>query len=964
MMKLGEILHGFTLKNKRYIEEQKAELLEFTHPTGAKLIYLATKDVNKLFSVAFKTLPSDDTGVFHILEHSVLCGSDNFPVKEPFVELLKSSMNTFLNAMTFPDKTMYPVSSKNEQDFMNLTKVYLDAVFKPAIYTNKNIFLQEGWHYEMRSLDEEPVYKGVVLNEMKGATSSVNTRIDNEMMRQLYPDNCYQYVSGGAPEAITDLTYEEFIANHKKYYHPSNAYFYLEGDMNIDRVLLEISTYLSGYEENNEDYALPMQDNVEKKDITMSYPLAQGEDASERTQISFGKVIASYEEKKKLSAINILSDYLTGSNEAPLKKAILDAHLAQDFYTVLTDGIEQAFFQVQAVNTEASRLEEIRATIKKVIDELLEKGLNKKQLEASLNQMEFAARDVGEPKALMHNIQVLNAWLYDGDPATYLTYNDMFASLRKDLDTHYYEDLLKELFEDQFVSITAVPSVTLDQEEKQKEKERLLSRVNEMTEKEKVEHIEENKALDEWQKAKDTPEALATIPHLSLKDMNPLPEKIPTDVREYDGVKVLVHPFGNEGIVYLNVYFELDVKDKETLSAISFFPNLLGSLPTKRELTQLLIDMKGNTGRLSFDLGSTSMPGHTDDLRIFLIAKCNVLSSKVSEAIRLIKEILCETDFTRKDFIKPLLLQVQEGFRNDIINSGHQYAMRRALSSYSKEAFFNEVMDGLDAYFYLKDLSSSFEEKGDAFIEKLRGVQSQQLTRNRMLIGLTSSTSYDELESSLVKPLVDAFDESSEIGGTHLNVEQSENVGIEIPNGVSYASLAYNLYALHRQYSGVWRVASTMLSFDHLWNEVRVKGGAYGTGFASGSLGTLAYYSYRDPDVARSLSIYRHAGDYLRTFVKENGDVEQFIISSIAKCEPLRSARSQGELADGNYLRGIDYEKECLYRNEMLEMKNDALLDIADTLDEMGKMASVCVIGHRAALEKCQDVLGQIKTLG
>ena len=963
MMKLGEILHGFKLNNKRYIEEQKAELLEFVHPTGAKLIYLATKDVNKLFSVAFKTLPSNDTGVFHILEHSVLCGSEAFPVKEPFVELLKSSMNTFLNAMTFPDKTMYPVSSKNEQDFMNLTKVYLDAVFKPAIYTNKNIFLQEGWHYEMRNIKDEAVYKGVVLNEMKGATSSVNTRIDNEMMRQLYPDNCYQYVSGGAPEHITDLTYEEFIANHKKYYHPSNAYFYLEGDMNLERVFNEISTYLEGYEDNHEDYDLPMQSPVEKKEMVMYYPLAQGEDASERTQISFGKVIASYEEKKKLSAINILSDYLTGSNEAPLKKAIISKHLAQDFYTVLTDGIEQAFFQIQVVNTEASRLEEIKATIKDTIREILEKGLNRKQLEASLNHMEFNARDVGEPKALMHNIQVLNAWLYGGDPLTYLTYNEMFTSLRHDLDTHYYEDLLKELFDDQFVVITAVPSETLDVEEKQLEKERLLDHINTMSEEEKEAVIKENKALDDWQKMKDSDEALATIPRLSLKDMNPLPEKIPTDVHEVEGVKVLVHPFGNEGIVYLNVYFELDVKDKDTLSAISFFPNLLGSLPTKRELTDLLIDMKGHTGRLSFDLGSTSQPGDTDDLRIFLIAKCNVLSSKVKDAIRLIKEILCETDFTRKDFIKPLLLQVQEGFRNDIINSGHQYAMRRALSSYSKEAFFNEVMDGLDAYFYLKDLSSSFDEKADAFIEKLRDVQLHQLTRNRMIIGLTSSTSYDELETSLVDPLIHAFDQATGMEGTHLSVEQSENIGIEIPNGVSYASLAYNLYALHGVYSGIWRVASTVLSFDYLWNEVRVKGGAYGTGFASGSLGTLAYYSYRDPDVARSLEIYRHAGDYLRTFAKE-GDVEQFIISSIAKCEPLRSARSQGELADGNYLRGIDYERECLYRNEMLEMKPESLLDIADTLDEMGKMASVCVIGHKGALEKCQDVLGQIKTLG
>lgn len=961
---VNEILHGFQIERKREIPEQKGILYELTHiKTKAKLVYLSTDDKNKHFSVTFKTLPENDTGVFHILEHSVLCGSDKYPVKEPFVELLKSSMNTFLNAMTFPDKTMYPVSSKNEQDFLNLTDVYLDAVFKPAIYHNKKIFEQEGWHYELRDQGDEVVYKGVVFNEMKGATSSIDTMIDNELMRALYPDNAYQYISGGDPKAIPTLTYEEFLHNHQKYYHPSNSYFYIEGDLHIEAVLKKIAHYLDAYEEG-ESFDLPDQAVVPNTTVRSYYPVAKGEETKEKTQITFGKVVASFDEIQKILAINILSDYLTGSNDAPLKKAILEAHLAQDFYTAITDGIKQPFFVVSAVNTEEKRLLEIKKVIRQVIDEILEKGINKTQLEASLNQLEFTTRDVSEPKGLMHNLLVLSSQLYGGDPALYLSYEAPLKALREALSTHYYEDLLQSLFEDNGVAtVVMVPDDRLSERMAEEEKEKLAVIKSSWDQETLKQVIAENEALDAWHETSDTPEALATIPKLSLSDLKDQPEELKTNVQTIDGVTVLTHPSPIDGIVYFNAYFKLDVASHEDLSAYSYLPNLLGSLPTKRSLMELLYDMKANTGRLTFDIGSTSIPGDLDHVEVYLMAKASVLKSKVGDAVRLIKEVLTETDLTNKDYIQPLLLQIYDDFRNDIIGNGHRYAMRKAMSSYSKEAFFNEVVDGLDAYDYLADLVKNFDEKSDGFIAKLVDLQKHQLTRNRLILSMTTSQVDEALINTLIKPFIADYPDSMNYSGATYKIEKPVNLGVVIPNGVSYAALANNLYRLGHNYHGIWIVISTLLSYNYLWNEVRVKGGAYGTGFSSGALGTLAYYSYRDPDVASAIQTYEHSGDFIRAFMESDEDLDQYIISSVAKLEPLRTPRTYGDVADGNYLRHITYDYECARRDEMMKMKKEDLASFAEILDQLGKDHTLCIIGHKEELDRCAEQLDDIRTL-
>lgn len=443
-MKQGEKLHGFMVRSVKELPEQKAILYQLEYvKNGAELLWLDNGEKNKLFSIAFKTLPSDDTGVFHILEHSVLCGSKKYPVKEPFLDLLKGSMKTFLNAFTFPDKTMYPVSSRNETDFLNLMQVYLDAVFCPAIYENESIFHQEGWHYELEDAGADPIYKGVVFNEMKGAFSSVDTKLETEMNRLLFPDTCYRFVSGGDPKKIPSLTYEQFLKAHSEYYHPSNAKIYLDGNVPLDRVLTILDEeYLSKYEKSDAKHEIAMQQPLAHAEAIEYYEIGEEEDTDEKAQIAFGKLVCDFSDRKKLMALMVLSSYLTGSNEAPLKQAILQNGLGQDVSLLVMDGIAQPYSLLRICNTEYESRNEIKRIVRETAEKLLTDGLNPEELNAAIDELEFQTREGEEPKGLIRNINILNSWLYNGDVELYLLNDELFQFLRDAVNTDYYEKLL------------------------------------------------------------------------------------------------------------------------------------------------------------------------------------------------------------------------------------------------------------------------------------------------------------------------------------------------------------------------------------------------------------------------------------------------------------------------------------------------------------------------------------------
>ena len=950
---VGQKVIGFTCIDKKEISELNGTLYEFVHDkTKAKMIYMATSDRNKLFSVAFKTTPENDTGVFHILEHSVLCGSKKFPVKEPFVELMKSSMNTFLNAMTFSDKTMYPVSSRNEKDFLNLTEVYLDAVFAPAIYENDNIFRQEGWHYELRDKNEEASIKGVVFNEMKGTEADVNRLITNEMMRILYKDSCYYYISGGASEAIPQLTYEEFLDNHRKYYHPTNAIFYLEGDMDITKPVALMEEYLKDKDCLKDKIEIANPAVAPACETVKEYPVSPEEDLKNKTQVVFGKLLWDFSKKNELYAAMLLTSYLTESNESPLKKLILEKGLGQDVTLSVEDGIKQSFLKLKISNTEQEKSAQIKKEVLALVQKLAQEGLDKKILEAALNQIEFMCREIEEPRGLYHNIRVLDSYLYGGAPELFLTFDDTFAFLREQLKTDYFEKLLLEMFDEKaLVTLVMVPSPTLSRRREEDETKRVAAVQKSWSDDEVADILAMNAKLDAWQQTEDTREQLSTMPTLSISDVDELPEENVTKEMEMDGVKVLVHPTDVANITYISLYFPIPKKFEENISEIAMLTELLMELRTReRELLEVLQDVKMNLGRLDFEVAPYAKENETETCTAYLVVKCSVLKKNISHAVRLIKEIALQTDFSSKEDVKNYLLQMQQLFRQNIIGNGHRIGMKKCASSYSVQNTISEKIDGVTCYGQLKSLIADFDARYTDFAALMESIAEECFNRNQMIVSIAAHTADTEkadfLEEYKVSDIISIFpDNGKKDVEMTCRMKKEDCTFVAIPSAVSYAEASSNLNALKDGYKGSWRVATKILSLAHLWNAVRVQGGAYGVGLAVGPAANLTYYSYRDPNGARSLDKYKESAEFLRNFVNSGQSFENFIIGSVADVEPLLSPREKAEVADIEWLRKTGYPFNCRIRRELLHLTKEELLTCADILEKMWGDVSICVVG-------------------
>lgn len=940
----GDVLHGFRVTRIRPVLEQRGTLYEFLHEkSGMQAMWLQTEDSNKLFSIAFKTLPEDDTGVFHILEHSVLCGSKRFPVREPFLELMKSSMNTFLNAMTFPDKTVYPVASRNDQDLYNLVSVYLDAVFAPSIYDNPNIFYQEGWHYDIQDAAEQPSYQGVVYNEMRGAESAIDSLIQRQSMRMLFPDTCYRYVSGGDSQSIPDLTYEQFLAQHRKYYHPSNAILYLEGNLDLEAMLKLVSEYIA-CSDSQEPFQIGMQNPTETEELTCAYAIDEEDEESGRCHMVFSKIVCGWEEKEKLHAGMLLASFLADSMEAPLKLAILEQGLGQDVRVWIQDGIAQPCLFVWVCNTDPENREQIEHTIAAIVQQVLAEGIDKETLQAILNQMEFQYAQPIEPRGLNHNMMALSAALYGGDPMTYLTYAETFRFLHQQLSTDYYEKLLAELFcLNGRKTLFLQPSKTLRAQMRNAEAQKLMAQKAAWSGDELGRIIRQNQELAQWQETADTPEQLATIPKLSVSDVAELPEKIETMVTEVDGIQVLLHPGDAENVVYLNLYFAVEEEDLTRLSALTYLPNLLGGLPTaNRGVGELYQDIQKNLGSISFELVTVSHPGELDRCQIYFLTRCSVLRSKLTEAVRLLRELLLETDFTQEQPLYFALMQFLEGVRQDVISNGHSYAMRLSSSGFSAENAVKEALEGISSYRYLQQLCQNFEAEKDDLIQLMRDAQREIFCQSRMTISVTGCN----VQDIPVRDFISAFP----AGGTKaepltIAPKDMEESFLSIPADVSYAAMSTNLYALGAAVSGKWKVVSKLLSLRNLWNQIRVQGGAYGAGMRVSDSGDLTCYSYRDPAPENSLACFRQLAAYIREFCDDDERLEPYLISTISDQEPVLTPQAKSEWADMDHLRGISYEARCAQRREILTLRKEDLLECAQVLEHMADRYRTCVVG-------------------
>ena len=939
-MKVNDIIHGFSVTRTAPAPDCGSELIEMQHiKTGARLVWLKNSGENKLFSVAFKTPPTDDTGIFHILEHSVLGGSEKYPVKEPFLELMKGTMNTFLNAMTYPDKTVFPVSSRNDTDFMNLTRVYLDAVFAPAIYYNPNIFYQEGWHIEMRSSSDTPVYKGVVFNEMKGAMSSVYSRMESDMMQALYPDSCYRFESGGLPESIPDLSYEQFIQGHKTYYHPSNAYIYLDGPVDIDSVLELIDgEYLCRFDKREVENDIPVQAPIAPTVKKSYYEISPDEEESNHTYYLIGKVLGSWQDRERITAASVLGEALTGSNDAPLKRALLDTGLCLDVSLEVSDGIMQPFGCIAINNTDEENCGSLKETLRSAVSELCEKGIGSELLTAAINRLEFRYRAGGEPRGLTRNINALSAWLYGGDPLLYLEMGEVFDSLRAKTESGYFEELIRQwlLEEEGTAELYLLPSRTYGDEQKADEAKRLAAIVDGLACEEKDVIVEQNRKLDEWQQSVDTAEQLATMPHLAISEVGEEPLSFDTEVTDINGITVLRHPSSDEGIAAVSLYFSLADCTEEELSAAAAMSELLGELPTAdSSAAELQRRITGLLGSITYNVDVFSKQGVTDKCSPYFSVTARFLDKNTDEALALIAEIITKTSFDDKDTVKELLLQTDENYKQSIIANGHTYSMTRVRACLSAESAVTELVSGYEGYKRIHEAVKAPEK----LIAAVKTLSSRIVCRARLTASVTGDITPEALITALPEGAAPAVKEMS------FRLDLPAKQGVVIPAGVSYSAMAFPDNSAD---TAVRKVLFRALSLEYLWNEVRVKGGAYGTGAFMTASGEQSFFSYRDPSPAATLDICAKAADFTEQYCAGEPDITQYIISSVAKDEPLMSDGNKSRKADGLWFRGITDEERAAEKKRMLGVTAQQLREAAEKLRTTG---NICVMGTESAME-------------
>jgi Zn-dependent M16 (insulinase) family peptidase len=943
---IGTTIHGFRVERVRESAQLGGRLVEMRHEkVGTQLVWVDNGDANKLFCVGFKTLPEDSTGVFHILEHSVLCGSEKYPVKEPFVDLLKSSMNTFLNAMTFPDKTIYPVSSRNVRDYLNLTEVYLDAVFAPRCVIDPNAFRQEGWRLELDD-SGKPYINGVVYNEMKGATSGIDDILEEGIVALLFPDNCYGVNSGGDPVHIPELTYDMYKAMYRKYYHPSNARVFLDGDVPLDETLALIDSYVSRSERQEALHEIPVQ-APRHAENTVYYEIGAGDPTQNRSMVAYARTIGTWAEKRRLMMADVLCSLLADTNEAPLKRAFLEAGLGEDVELTMQDGIAQAVLSLTVRNTEADKADAIREKAEEVVSSLLEKGLDKELLTAHLNRFAFRLKDMEEPAGLIRCIMSYQSSLYGGDPMLYLEHDEDIAFLRGEIENGGFDKLLKELFDfDNMCLLKVLPSAEHGEKLRREEAERAAAIYAGLTDAEKEELKAANDRLHAWQDNPDDPADTAKLPVLPLSEVSPEPMFTPTRLCGKKGFPVMYHELATHGITHINLYFNISDLSVRELSAAGIMTALMTKLPTKShtasELQKLI---KTYIGRINFEIKASMR--RPDACTPYFAVSCDVLDENLEQAEDLLREILTETVFDGRDRIKENVLQLDEMTRQRAIMAGHMMGIAAVTSHYLSSGVVTEATRGYTYREYIKELVKNFDAAADEAIAVMEKIRDESIVKARMTVGLTAT------EKPCLCRLADALPEGTPAPAeVHYDSPVPEKFGVRIPAQASFAEKGIIVPDM----DGSMKVASNIIGLAFLWNRVRVQGGAYGVGLNASDRGVICHYSYRDPSPARSIGVYGEEADFITAFAESGEDLTKFVISAIGRTEPLNSPAEEGAAADMYMLDGKTFEDAKKLRTQMLSTDMEKLKALRPALNACAEKGCVCVVGCDSALAEFGDM--------
>lgn len=965
----GKLYHGFRLEEQKDIKELNASAKLFFHEkSGARLLYLQNDDDNKVFSISFRTPPPDDTGVPHIMEHSVLCGSRKFPVKEPFVELAKGSLNTFLNAMTYPDKTVYPIASRNDKDFVNLMDVYLDAVFYPNIYEKPEILMQEGWHYELEDRDQPLTYKGVVYNEMKGAFSSPEQVLFRKIQESLYPDTPYGNESGGDPDFIPDLTQEQFKEFHKKYYHPSNSYIYLYGDGDLDAHLRFINEeYLQNFDRIEVDSEIqPQAAFSEMRRVDVEYSISAQDNPEDKTYLSLNYAVGRSTDPYLYLAFNIIGYLLLDNPAAPLKKALLEAGIGKDVFGSFGNYILQPSFSIVVKDANETDIDAFRHIVETTLRDLVTNGIDKRLIEAAINFREFKLREAdfgGRPKGLIYGIRCMDSWLYGEDPTMHLCFEDTLTEIKKALTQPLFEDLIEKYLLNNTHSsmVVAKPKPGLAEERDKEIFAKLQAYKAELSDDQIDEIIQNTKELRRKQAEPDSAEDLATIPMVDLTDIEPGAEVLPLVEKTESQIKTLHHPIFTNGIAYLTLWFDNSVVPMDLIPYAGLMVNLLGQISTRNyHYEELSKEINIHTGGIDHSIQTLALNAKDGEFVPKFMIGAKALVEKLPKLMELLGELVNNTLFQDTKRLKEIVQESRSRMEMIINQSGHMMAMNRLSSYFSPAGKYTELNSGISFYRFLSDLERNFEDRKDELVEKLEKVYEFIFRKNNLVVGLTLSEEDYPKFAEHFKVFSDSL-RVQELPPAAFDFEVSpNNEGLMTPSKIQYVAKGFSFLKMGYSYTGHLQVLRTIANLDYLWNRVRVQGGAYGVFVNFTRSGMMLFSSYRDPNLKETLDAYDMLAEYLNAFDADEREMKKYIIGTISRLDAPMTPQMKGERADINYFTGLTQSQIQKERDEILSTKTEDIKALASMARDIAKNDFICVLGSESKIKENKDLFKQL----
>lgn len=962
-------MNNYKLIEEKYIDEVASNCKVYTHiKTGARVLTLENNDDNKAFGIGFRTPPERGNGVCHIVEHCVLSGSRKFKTKEPFMDLIKSSLQTFLNAMTFPDKTIYPVSSRNEKDFYNLMDVYLDAVFHPAIYEEEKIFLQEGWHYELKDKEDDLKYNGVVYNEMKGVYSASENLVSDAMVFALHEDSSYGVDSGGDPKLIPSLSYEEFKDYHKKYYHPSNSYIYLYGNQNMEEALDFIDkNYLQDFDKAEINSEIILNDEIKKtKDVEITFSASKEEMKDKIDYLSKGWTLGYADSKMDVFMRDFLAELLIDAQGGPLKKAIFDAGLAEDVYAETSSSLPLDL-SIVLKNTEADKKDEFLKILRESLEKLVAEGIDKDLLEATLNKFEFIFREGGgTQKAIIYYIRALNSWLYDQSPLDALYYNDVLSEVKEKLNDGFVENYIKEkLLDNEYsVNLVAKPELNKNHREEEELKKELQELKAKMSDEEIEEIVKKSRDLEEYQNQEDSQENKDTIPSLELSDIDEKVTEYPVEEDKLGDVVYLKTHQETNGIVYTTLSHDISFIEKEEMETMSLLLSLIGLIDTKNyTYEELNNEIYKATGGISFNPSLYVDAKDKEKYVLRMNIKMKSTADKLGRGLEIIDEIMNNSLLDSKKRIRELLNILKSRIESTMLQNGHQFIISILKSYYSRVADIQSHIGGLNYYDFMRDLVENFEEKWEDFEKESEKIYEKLFVRDNLII----STAGNLEDLNKIKPELEKYIKSLEVKNIvpadYEFERNNKNEGLYTTSNVVYVSKGYDLEDLGLKYRGDLTVLANILNSSYLHNEIRAKGGAYGGGITIGRSGDMATYSYRDPNLKNTVRVYDSIGSFVESLKMSEEDLKNFIIGSMNSFDPLLSPEQVGDINLSRFITGLKVEDLEKSKKEALETNLETLNSYGKVFDEAMKKNYLAAFGSENIIRDGEDLFKEIKSI-